>query len=256
MEEAYLTTLSLPAACSSRPGSFYAPFGRINQPHPHTWEFLDAPLARRAAARQRDPGRPRRRPALAHAAPLVRRAAAGGADHRTRTPAGRSGSPAPPGCSSSSPSPSRHARGRPLGGAPRRGGRGLRDLGDVDLFLKFRPPAGRPTSPSRASLHPALRGDRPRALPAATAGAATPSASGGNDLGGGGVRYDRAPGPARRRALRRRRAALVGGGQLVPERVLPGPALQAALVRARGPAGWEWILHLEFVMGAHGAHPF
>jgi len=46
VEEAYLTTLSLPAGFQLRAGKFFSPFGRQNQQHPHTWEFVDAPLAR------------------------------------------------------------------------------------------------------------------------------------------------------------------------------------------------------------------
>jgi hypothetical protein len=33
--------------------------------------------------------------------------------------------------------------------------------------------------------------------------------------------------------------------------------LQASLDRRPGaPTGWEWLLHWEFIIGAHGAHPF
>jgi hypothetical protein len=45
VEEAYLTTLALPAGFQVRAGSFFSPFGRLNQQHPHTWDFVDAPLA-------------------------------------------------------------------------------------------------------------------------------------------------------------------------------------------------------------------
>lgn len=46
VDEAYLTTLSLPAGLQLRAGTFFSPFGRQNQQHPHSWEFVDAPLAR------------------------------------------------------------------------------------------------------------------------------------------------------------------------------------------------------------------
>lgn len=45
VEEAYLTTLALPAGFQVRAGKFYSPFGRLNQQHPHVWDFVDAPLA-------------------------------------------------------------------------------------------------------------------------------------------------------------------------------------------------------------------
>ncbi len=43
-EEAYLQTTSLPFGLQLRGGQFFAPFGRINPTHPHTWDFADAPL--------------------------------------------------------------------------------------------------------------------------------------------------------------------------------------------------------------------
>src|SRR5512146_962127 len=45
VEEAYLTTLTLPAGFQVRAGKFFSPFGRLNQQHPHVWDFIDAPLA-------------------------------------------------------------------------------------------------------------------------------------------------------------------------------------------------------------------
>lgn len=45
VEEAYLTTLGLPAGLQLRAGTLYAPFGRLNQQHAHVWDFADAPLA-------------------------------------------------------------------------------------------------------------------------------------------------------------------------------------------------------------------
>jgi hypothetical protein len=43
-EEAYMQTTSLPAGLQLRGGQFFAPFGRINPTHPHTWDFADDPL--------------------------------------------------------------------------------------------------------------------------------------------------------------------------------------------------------------------
>ncbi len=44
LEEAYGTTLGLPAGLQLRAGRFLLPFGRINRRHPHQWAFEDAPL--------------------------------------------------------------------------------------------------------------------------------------------------------------------------------------------------------------------
>ncbi|MFL6515718.1 MAG: hypothetical protein ACJ8M1_11920 [Chthoniobacterales bacterium] len=44
LEEAFLQTTSLPFGLQVKAGQFFAPFGRINPTHPHTWDFADAPL--------------------------------------------------------------------------------------------------------------------------------------------------------------------------------------------------------------------
>ncbi|MEP6810661.1 MAG: hypothetical protein ABI992_10490 [Chthoniobacterales bacterium] len=44
LEEAFLQTTSLPFGLQVRAGQFFAPFGRLNPTHPHTWDFTDAPL--------------------------------------------------------------------------------------------------------------------------------------------------------------------------------------------------------------------
>ncbi len=43
-EEAFLQTTSLPFNLQLKGGQFFAAFGRINQMHPHAWDFADAPL--------------------------------------------------------------------------------------------------------------------------------------------------------------------------------------------------------------------
>ncbi|MDQ2868209.1 MAG: hypothetical protein M3R59_07355, partial [Verrucomicrobiota bacterium] len=43
-EEAFLQTTSLPWGVQVKAGQFFAPFGRINPTHPHTWDFADDPL--------------------------------------------------------------------------------------------------------------------------------------------------------------------------------------------------------------------
>ena len=44
VEEAYLTTLALPANLQVRASQFLTRFGRLNSTHPHAWDFTDQPL--------------------------------------------------------------------------------------------------------------------------------------------------------------------------------------------------------------------
>ncbi|MFP2910263.1 zinc-regulated TonB-dependent outer membrane receptor [Pyxidicoccus sp. 3LFB2] len=45
IEEAYGTTLALPASLRVRAGQFLTRFGRLNGTHPHAWDFVDQPFA-------------------------------------------------------------------------------------------------------------------------------------------------------------------------------------------------------------------
>lgn len=45
IEEAYATTLALPHNLQMRAGQFLTRVGRANQTHPHTWFFVDQPMA-------------------------------------------------------------------------------------------------------------------------------------------------------------------------------------------------------------------
>ncbi|HET8723381.1 MAG TPA: hypothetical protein VFM53_04190 [Anaeromyxobacteraceae bacterium] len=45
IEEAFLTTLSLPAGLQIKAGKIYTPFGRTSQLHRHQWTFVDQPLS-------------------------------------------------------------------------------------------------------------------------------------------------------------------------------------------------------------------
>jgi hypothetical protein len=44
IEEAYVTTLDLPANLQVRAGQFLTRFGRLNSTHPHAWDFADQPF--------------------------------------------------------------------------------------------------------------------------------------------------------------------------------------------------------------------
>ncbi len=43
-EEAYMESMALPWNLQVRGGQFLTEFGRVNQTHPHSWDFVDAPL--------------------------------------------------------------------------------------------------------------------------------------------------------------------------------------------------------------------
>ncbi len=44
VEEAYLTSMSLPLNLQVKAGTFFTEFGRLNTFHPHAWDFADQPL--------------------------------------------------------------------------------------------------------------------------------------------------------------------------------------------------------------------
>lgn len=44
VEEAYATSLDLPAGLQLRAGQFLTRFGRVNNTHPHSWHFVDQPI--------------------------------------------------------------------------------------------------------------------------------------------------------------------------------------------------------------------
>jgi hypothetical protein len=44
LEEAYLTTSALPWNLQAKAGQYLTAFGRLNQQHPHAWDFVDQPL--------------------------------------------------------------------------------------------------------------------------------------------------------------------------------------------------------------------
>mgnify|MGYP001561472538 CR=1 FL=1 len=44
VEEAFLTTQSLPHGLQIKAGTYFTEFGRLNFQHPHTWSFMDQPI--------------------------------------------------------------------------------------------------------------------------------------------------------------------------------------------------------------------
>ncbi len=45
LEEVYVTSTSLPKGLQIKAGQFFTEFGRLNPSHPHSWDFVDQPLA-------------------------------------------------------------------------------------------------------------------------------------------------------------------------------------------------------------------
>jgi len=264
VEEAYLTTLALPGGLQVKAGLLYAPFGRLNLLHPHTWEFVDAPLARGRLLATETLGGPG--VDLLWLAPVpwfaeLQLAA------QTTDPYG-SGEGRLTGTAKlqqffSLAEPLTLGVG--LSAARRDEGAGAwRDLANLDLFLKYRPVSGR----AYLALQAELYARRFRGSPPAAIGAEALFQGDGRDGTGGyaqltwrqdtwlgyGVRYDRAPAAGEAAAGTEQRWSAVGNWYPSEFSRL---ALQVAHDRRPGGAsGWESILHLEFIMGAHGAHPF
>jgi hypothetical protein len=256
VEEAYLTTLGLPAGFQLRAGTLYAPFGRLNQQHAHVWDFVDAPLAQArlvAADGLKGPGLD-----VAWLAPLPWFAELHLAYQSTvpgfETDGRRTGV-------------LRLvqfvdlAEGTTLGlglsGARLQepGPGAWRDLLGADVLVKIRPPRGR----AYLLLQGELFGRR-------LSGSGDPAAD-GTRLGGYGyallrtsawwgfgARWETAPaGAAGAGSPEQRGSALAIWYPTEFERL----RLQASYDRLPGgKEGVEVLLSLEFAIGAHGAHPF
>jgi len=253
VEEAYLTTLSLPAGFQIRAGKLKSPFGRLNQQHPHVWDFADAPLAlTRLVAPESLSGAGADVSWLAPVPWFAELHLAG----QVTTPV------APVGMEAAG---RRTAIGRlaqffdltesatlgvGLSGAlVELPGDASERLGAADLFLKIRPLRSRAYLAVTAELFA-------RGLSGAE--------SGQQDLGwyaqavwrqdafwAYGLRYDRAPGVAG--GAEQRGSAILA---YLPSEFLR-LRLQGGVDRlASGRVGYEGILALEFAVGAHGAHPF
>jgi len=253
LEEAYLTTLALPAGLQLRAGKLFSPFGRLNSQHPHVWEFADAPIARDRLLL--DGGEVLSGAGLdvAWLAPLpwfleVRLAG-------QNTVVEEDGEGAITGILRILQYASlgeATTLGVGLSAARRDEGRAkFRDLGGVDVYLKHRPPGGR----AYASFQGELYARRFRGM------------GEGTDVGGYaqaffrrsahvgyGVRFDAAPAVAAAGEGTEHRFSAIGAWYLSEfQRV----RLQVSYDRfPRGQDGLEALLHLEFGIGAHGAHPF
>jgi hypothetical protein len=264
VEEAYATTLSLPAGLQLRAGKFFSPFGRLNQQHPHVWEFVDAPLARgRLLATETLSG-----PGAAGSwlAPLPWFAQVELAAQTTAPYEGQDGELTGTARLLQYFTLSESASlGVGLSAARRREGApgAFRDMGAVDLYLRNRPVGARSYLSLQGEVY--LRRFRHLADPAAVGGA-EPSGSKvqgaywaqafwrQNPFVGYGVRYDEAPAAGESAPGRERRvSAVLDWYPSEFSRI----ALQPSWDRLPGgKTGFEALLHFEYAMGAHGAHPF
>jgi hypothetical protein len=251
VEEAYVTTLSLPAGLQLKAGQLFSPFGRENGQHPHVWEFVDSSLARvRLLAPEvlSGPG-----VSLGWLTPLPWYSEIVVAAQSTAVTEG--GPDALTGL----------ARllqyftvgdattlGLGLSGALRDDAPGvLRKLGGADLYLRIRPPDVRAWLAVTSEVFLQQIG------------------SGATDWGwyaqafwregprwGAGIRWDDAPTAPTSLAGPGRELRLSGVGTFLPSEFL----------RLRAQVGYDWLPHrqggvaallaLEFAIGAHGAHPF
>jgi hypothetical protein len=251
VEEAYLTTLSLPAGFQVRAGKFFSPLGRQNQQHPHVWEFVDAPLARdRIVATDvlSGPGVD-----VAWLAPLPWFAELHVAGQGTAPEAGdperltgvaRLLQYFPIGDATTLGLGVSAARRSEATGA-------FRDLGAVDVYLRFRPPATR----AYVTLQGELYGRKFRNMEGG-------SASGGyaqvfwrpDPYFGYGLRYDNAPASGTAAPGTEHRVGAVA--TWFPSEFQRIRVQLSDDIRPGGRAGIEALLGLEFAIGAHGAHPF
>jgi hypothetical protein len=251
VEEAYLTTLGLPAGLQVRAGKFFTPFGRQNQQHPHVWDFIDAPLARGrllASDVLSGPGLD-----VAWLAPLpwfteLRIAAQDTApspgDEERLTGVAR--------LLQYLPVSDAATLGVGLSAARRSEATGaFRDLGAADVYLRVRPPASR----SYVTLQAELYARKFRSV-------AGESGTGGyaqlffrrDAYFGYGIRYDGAPAAGEGAPGTEHRFGAVGAWYPSEFQRI---RLQLSYDRAPdGRDGLEALLGLEFGIGAHGAHPF
>lgn len=271
VEEAYLTTLHLPAGLQLKAGKFFTPLGRQNQQHPHIWEFVDAPLGRTrivAADVLSGPGVD-----VAWLAPLpwfVELHLAGQGTDPTPNP--------------EDPGERLTATARLLQyfsvgdattlgvglSAARRGEAtgAFRNLGAADVYLRWRPLARRSYVALQgevfarkfrtSGLSDALAADLPLLVAAGEQG----TEAGGyaqlfwrqDAYWGYGVRYDDAPAAGESASGRERRYSAVASW--FPSEFQRLRFQLSYDARPGGQDGVEALLGLEFAIGAHGAHPF
>ncbi|BDG01561.1 hypothetical protein [Anaeromyxobacter oryzae] len=260
VEEAYATTLSLPAGLQVRAGKFFSPFGRQNQQHPHVLEFVDMPLVRSRLLAEdvlSGPGVD-----VAWLAPLpwyaelhlaAQDTAPYGEKEGGLTGAARLLQYFPFGDAATlGVGVSAARRGEGTGGA-------FRDLGGADAYLRVRPLQSRSYLALQGEVYARKYRDVPGQDSATRTGWWAQAFWRQDAWWGWGVRYEQAPAgvpdtPGATAAGIEQRVSAVGAW-------LPSEfqriRLQLAWDRPPGGGGGpEVLLHFEFGIGAHGAHPF
>jgi hypothetical protein len=250
VEEAYVTTLSLPAGLQVKAGTFFSPFGRINGMHPHAWDFVDAPLAPGrllAPEKLAGPG-----VQVAWLAPLPWFA--------ELTAAAQSSAVEADGAAEIT-GVARLLQYFALGDATTlgfglsaaaraEGGGAARQLGGADLYLRVRPPASR----AYVTLTGEVFARRLDGEGSASWGGYAQAFWRPSPHAGLGARWDAAPSAGETPPGTEQRASLLATW------------FPSEFLRLRLQGAWDWLpggggglaalLGLEFIVGAHGAHPF
>jgi hypothetical protein len=261
VEEAFITTLSLPAGLQAKAGTFRSPFGRLNGQHRHVWDFVDTP----ASFQRLVGGDGLKGPGLdlSWLAPLPWFLELH-LDYQSTVP-GFSADHSLTGMV-------RLLQYFDLSSAMTAGvglSAGLlqqvspvawRDLGGADVYLRIRPPAGR--------AYVAFQGEIFARRYRDTVDPTDPGVSAdGTRVGGygqvvwrwspyfmAGARYDQGPAGSAWPSGTQRDVALLGGW--LPSEFMR-LRVQGSYSRLPGHAnGFGGLLSLEFTIGAHGAHPF
>jgi hypothetical protein len=254
IEEAYVTSLSLPLGLQLRGGKFFSPFGRMNQQHPHVWEFVDAPLANNRLLAEEALGGPGVE--LGWLAPLPWFAELRIAGQTVPFPEEDSDGLTAVGRLLNYFSLS-EAVTLGVGVSAARtdaGAHAFRDLGGVDVHLRWRSLERRSYVALQSEVYLSrLRGDIEGAGETEDGGYAQVFWKPGARFGYG-FRYDWSPTEPEAEPGTENRYGLLAG--FFPSEFQRIRVQVSYDQRPGGADGWEALLQLEWGMGAHGAHPF
>jgi hypothetical protein len=251
IEEAFVTTLTLPAGLQLKAGRLFSPFGRLNQTHPHVQEFVEPPLAQRLLAEENLGGAGLVASWLAPVPWFLELTVAGQSIAPTEEDDARMTGLA------------RLVQYLPLGGATTLGvgvsgarreelSGQFRDLLGGDVYLRFRPPASRAYLTLSGEVYARRFVDVPDVSDDFDEGWWVQAFGRVNPYWGIGARYEQAP------------AEELSGDEKRVTGVLAW--LPSEFQRIRLEVSYDRLpddtdvvsalLNLEFGIGAHGAHPF
>jgi len=252
VEEAYLTTLSLPWGLQLKAGKYLSPFGRINQQHRHQWEFVDAPLSfQRLLGLE---GLNGAGADVSWLAPLPWFLELH-LDYQATQPLGAAGQELTGIARLLQVFPLSDAvtlaLGLSWGGVEETAG-GWRLLGGVDAYLRIRPPAGRAYLALQGELF--TRRFNGTSQDGTAVGGYAQAVWRMSPYWLAGVRYDNAPSGFAWPTGHENHVALLGG--FMPSEFWRVRMQLGAGFYPGGAAGYDAQLTLEFSIGSHGAHPF